>query len=126
MWVTRSAPSTRVNPRVTVVLPAALSPTMPSTIGLCFLMVPPCTEYLPALGVGTIGFNLRAAVKDPALPNVRSVDANQLFPGDASALGDHAVGLAKFDAVNGVSHAARIGKLRLLPAQVEIFDKRLA
>src|SRR5271166_5868264 len=108
MWVTRSAPSRRVNPRVMVVLPAALSPTMPSMIGLCLIMVSPRIEWLPATGVGIVGVSLRAPLENSALPNVRGVDADQLFSGNASTVGHHPVGMAQFEAINSVAYTARV------------------
>src|SRR5208337_5122626 len=61
MWVTRSGPSSLLNPVVSVDFPAALSPTIPRTIGLLLFMLP----SLPLLSHFAIFLKVRFAGLSP-------------------------------------------------------------
>ena len=117
----------RASPRVIVVLPAALSPTMPSTIGLLFSHHSSSRGILcPRALVRYLRVPRPSLLGTPGFGECHRRDAKQLLFGMQPPSLTKPAGLAQFHAVNGIAHTASIGKLRLFHPQLEILEKRLA
>src|SRR5215475_5962651 len=107
MWVTCSSRSSRTRPRVIVVLPAAESPTTPSTMGR--------GNAISSSGIGEHG----------AAEDVTRLDRRQLLPRRLASAVEQTGRLAQPRAVDRVAHAAGVGEARASFAALEVRDQRV-
>src|SRR5208282_2919390 len=81
---------------------------------------------LRAIRSNRFGFSVQPTLKNPALTHVDGGNANQLLFANAPALTDQPAGLTQLHSIDGIAHAAGIGKLGLAGPQLEVFDKCLS
>ena len=111
MWATLLSPSTRISPRVSVVLPAAESPTTPRMTG---------RGTSEATGAGSVGGEQGAG------EDVLGLERDELLARRRAGVLEQPRGLAQPRPVDRVADAARVGEPGARDAALDVGAERLA